>query len=128
MDAVYGSSDLRTITGLEILERLESHAKSGYHNVTMNAVREVKWTPEDFKFLKGLESIENGIATVTDEERALVLQDAAQWRKHWNYFVRSERGGKHSVPSFLNQVALGRNNRDRWSRIAHSAFGQGNGV
>ena len=74
VDAVYGRSDLRTITGLEILDRLESHAKAGYHAITMNAVRAVKWTPDDFKFLKGLESIEKGTQAVSDDERALVLQ------------------------------------------------------
>lgn len=67
----------------------------------------MKWNPEAFRFLKGLESIESDAASVSDEERALVLADVAEWRKHWNYFIRSVPGGNHSVPSFLNQVALG---------------------
>lgn len=127
VDAVYGNSDLRVITGLQILERLESQAKAGFHKVTMNAVRAVNWTADDFKFLKGLESISNEAASVSEEERALVVQDIAQWKKHWNYFVRSERGGKHSVPSFLNQVALGTTQQPRQDGAAlltvHSAKG-----
>lgn len=127
LDAIYGECDLRTVTGLQILERLEAQAKTGYSGITMTAIREVRWTPDDFKFLKGLESIEKGTKTVSDDERALVLQDVAQWKTHWNYFVRSEPGGKHSVPSFLNQVALGTTQQPQQDGVAlltvHSAKG-----
>lgn len=107
VEAVYHGHDLRTVTGLVLLEELSAHAKAGYSQNTMAAVRALNWTPDDFRFLKGLESIETGSGSVTEEERALVLQDLREWRKHWNYFVRSVPGGRHSVQLFLNQVALG---------------------
>jgi DNA helicase-2/ATP-dependent DNA helicase PcrA len=107
VDAIYRGHDLRTVTGLAILEKLCTDAKAGHCASTMNAVRALRWTPEDFRFLKGLESIEAASASLSDDERALLLQDLAEWRKHWNYFVRSVPGGRQSVPLFLNQVALG---------------------
>jgi DNA helicase-2/ATP-dependent DNA helicase PcrA len=127
VESVYGKSDLRAVTGLEILERLGLGAKAGHHKATMDAVREVKWSVDDFKFMRGLESIERAANEMSDEERALILQDTAQWKKHWNYFVRSERGGKHSVPAFLNQVALGITQQPRQDGVSllsvHSAKG-----
>jgi ATP-dependent DNA helicase UvrD/PcrA len=127
IDSIYGSYDLRTITGVQVLDRLATEAKAGYASSTMKAIRESGWTPEDFKFLKGLDCIERELQPVEEEERALVLQDLAQWRKHWNYFVRSEPGGKHSVPSFLNQVALGTTQQPRQDGVSfltvHSAKG-----
>jgi UvrD-like helicase C-terminal domain len=44
---------------------------------------------------------------MAEEDRALVLQDAREWRKHWDYYAKSEPGGAHSVSSFLGQIALG---------------------
>jgi DNA helicase II / ATP-dependent DNA helicase PcrA len=127
VDSLYGDRDLRSITGLQVLERLTAGAKGGHAAVTMEAIQEVQWTPQDFRFLRGLQAIERRTENVSDEERALVLQDLAQWRKHWNYFVRSEPGGKHSVASFLNQVALGTTQQPRQEGVAlltvHSAKG-----
>lgn len=127
VDSIYGDCDLRSVTGLQILSSLEEKARAGHFRITMDAVREVRWTADDFKFLKGLESIEKAAKTVPEDERALVLQDIAQWRKHWNYFVRAETGGRHSVPSFLNQVALGTTQQPKQDGLAlltvHSAKG-----
>lgn len=127
VDAIYGNRDLRTIMGLEILETLCSQAKAGYCDIAMRAVRTVRWTTDDFKFLKGLESVERDAAELSEDERALVMHDVAQWRKHWNYFVRSEPGGRHSVSLFLNQVALGTTQQPKQEGAAlltvHSAKG-----
>jgi DNA helicase-2/ATP-dependent DNA helicase PcrA len=127
VEDVYGESDLRAVSGLEVLEQLSRGAKGGFCNMTMNAIHAVRWTPEDFKFLRGVESLEREAGSLEEEERALVLGDLKEWRKHWDYFVRSGPGGKHSVPSFLNQVALGTTQQPRQDGVAlltvHSAKG-----
>jgi DNA helicase-2/ATP-dependent DNA helicase PcrA len=127
VDEVYGDCNLRSVTGLEVLDRLEKAATTANSASTMAAVRAVQWSSQDFKFLLGLQSIERDAKHLGEEERALVLQDVAQWKKHWNYFVRSEPGGKHSVPSFLNQIALGTTQQPRQEGVAlltvHSAKG-----
>lgn len=127
VDELYAGCDLRAITGLQVLSLLEKQAKGGYCSITMNAVRDLRWAPDDFKFLKGLESIGKGVAELTEEERALVTLDIRQWTKHWTYFVRSEPGGKHNVPSFLNQVALGTTQQPQQEGVSlltvHSAKG-----
>jgi DNA helicase II / ATP-dependent DNA helicase PcrA len=46
-------------------------------------------------------------STYLDDARAIMILDTSDWRKHWNFYVRSEPGGSHSVSSFLGQVALG---------------------
>jgi hypothetical protein len=40
-------------------------------------------------------------------DRALTLQDTAEWKIQWDYHVKSEAGGAHSIISFLGQVAHG---------------------
>jgi DNA helicase-2/ATP-dependent DNA helicase PcrA len=127
IEEIYGSADLRSLTGPQVLAALEAKAKTGYCAITMRAVNEVRWTTEDFKLLKGLASLEKDAADVGDDERAIVLQDIAQWKKHWTYFIRSEPGGKHSVSSFLNQVALGTTQQPQQEGLSlitvHSAKG-----
>lgn len=127
VDDIYAGVDLRAVSGLEILERLAATARTGNALSTMAAIHAVNWTSDDFKFLLGLQAIERDAMALEDEERALVLEDIAQWRKHWNYFVRAEPGGRHSVPSFLNQVALGTTQQPRQDGVAlltvHSAKG-----
>ncbi|GAH13512.1 unnamed protein product, partial [marine sediment metagenome] len=36
-----------------------------------------------------------------------VMEDITEWKKHWNYYVRSARGGSQNIQGFLSQVALG---------------------
>jgi hypothetical protein len=49
----------------------------------------------------------NSLNLVPEEDRALVLQDSCEWRKHWDHYARSEPGGFHSITSFLGQMTLG---------------------
>ena len=55
------------------------------------------------------------------------MQDIAEWRKHWEYYLRSQPGGSHSVTSFFAQVALGTTQAPNPDGIAvmtiHSAKG-----
>jgi DNA helicase-2/ATP-dependent DNA helicase PcrA len=87
----------------------------------------MQWTGDDFRFLNALAKIEGIANSLAEEDRALVLQDTREWRKHWDYYVRSEPGGLHSLTSFLGQVALGTTQQPKDDGLAlltvHSAKG-----
>jgi len=87
----------------------------------------LRWTGDDFKFLSALKVIDEFANTLPEQDQTLVLQDTSEWRKHWDYYVRSEPGGAHSIPSFLGQVALGTTQQPTEDGLAlltvHSAKG-----
>jgi len=93
----------------------------------MDAVAALQWTGEEFRFLAALTTIEKYADNLPEEDRAFVLQDTREWRKHWDYYVRSEPGGLHSITSFLGQVALGTTQQPKEDGLAlltvHSAKG-----
>jgi DNA helicase II / ATP-dependent DNA helicase PcrA len=93
----------------------------------MDSITAMRWTGDDFRFLGALSTIDQCANSLSDEDRALVLQDTREWRKHWDYYIRSEPGGRHSVTSFLGQVALGTTQRPKDDGLAlltvHSAKG-----
>jgi len=106
---------------------MKNVAKSGSSGVVMEAVNAVNWTPDNFDFSKGLNYLERHSESLEDDQRILVLQDIREWRKHWEYYLRSQPGGSHSVPSFFAQVALGTTQAPNPDGIAmmtiHSAKG-----
>jgi DNA helicase II / ATP-dependent DNA helicase PcrA len=92
---------------LLLLKTLASKARKGCSPTVLSAITALKWTGDDFKFINALKEIESYANTLPEQDRALVLQDTMEWRKHWDYYVRSEPGGAHSITSFFGQVALG---------------------
>ena len=92
---------------LSLLKLLAKEAQKGCAPTVLSAIAALKWTGNDFKFLSALKKIEEYGNTLPEEDRVLVLQDTAEWKKHWDFYVRSEPGGLHSITSFLGQVALG---------------------
>lgn len=112
---------------LSLLKAIASQARKGCAPTVLNAIAALKWTGDDFKFLNALKKIEEYANTLPEEDRALVLQDTGEWRKHWDYYVRSEPGGAHSITSFLGQVALGTTQQPTEDGLAlltvHSAKG-----
>jgi DNA helicase-2/ATP-dependent DNA helicase PcrA len=90
-----------------LLKVLAKEAQKGCAPTVLSAIAALKWTGDDFKFLNALKKIEEYGNTLPEEDRVLVLQDTAEWKKHWDFYVRSEPGGLHSITSFLGQVALG---------------------
>ena len=92
---------------LSLIQALAKDAKKGCAQAVMDAVTAMQWTGNDFRFLNALAKIEGIANGLAEEDRALVLQDTREWKKHWDYYVRSEPGGLHSITSFLGQVALG---------------------
>ena len=93
----------------------------------MRAVGKLEWSEQRFKFAQALASLEKDAAAMREEERAQVMEDVKEWRKHWDFFVRSEPGGHHNVALFLSQVALGTTQQPNHEGVAlltvHSAKG-----
>lgn len=112
---------------LSFVQGMTQAAVSGHASAVWNAVRAMQWTESDFRFSNALQSLEACAAALPEEERALVLNDVAEWRKHWDYYVRTEAGGSHSVGSFLGQLALGTTQQPKQDGLAlltvHSAKG-----
>ncbi|MCX6597676.1 MAG: ATP-dependent helicase [Acidobacteria bacterium] len=114
-------------TTITFIFDLAQSSQSSLALVVAEALKEIQWTPTDFKLLKGLSRIEQYADTREDDARAIIRQDTREWRKHWDFYVRSESGGGHSVSSFLGQVALGTTQQPTEPGIAlltiHSAKG-----
>jgi DNA helicase II / ATP-dependent DNA helicase PcrA len=95
-------------TGTDLVEAMAERACRGDAAVVIKAIASMQWSLRDFKLLPALEVIEQHANSALDEgSRELVLQDIQEWRKSWDFFVRSEIGGEHSLASFLGQIALG---------------------
>ena len=106
IDDAYGSSDLRKLTGEDLLKRFREEADASSAPI-YQALEALQWVSDEFRFSLALDVVEKSAAGLEVEERALVLEDINVWRKHWDFYLRSERGGSHNIQSFLSQVALG---------------------
>jgi DNA helicase-2/ATP-dependent DNA helicase PcrA len=74
-----------------------------------------------------MDLLEKASESMNDNARALLVQDIKEWRKHWDYYVRSGSAGSRSISTFLGQIALGTTQQPREEGIAlltvHSAKG-----
>jgi DNA helicase-2/ATP-dependent DNA helicase PcrA len=126
-DDVYGDISLRDATGLDVLARAAEKASRGSSTIVMRAVGKLEWAEERFKFAQALAALEKDAGAMEEEDRAQVMEDVKEWRKHWDFFVRSEPGGHHNVAMFLSQVALGTTQQPSHEGVAlltiHSAKG-----
>lgn len=126
-DEVYDGLDLREMTGMDVLGRLRTVATGDNAQLVFEAVDALRWSPSDFKLIPGLDVLQSASASFDDETRNRVMQDIKEWKQHWNYFVRFEQGGSHSIGSFLSQVALGTTQQPNLEGVAlltvHSAKG-----
>jgi DNA helicase-2/ATP-dependent DNA helicase PcrA len=126
-DDVYEGLDLREINGMDVFNKLRTAARFDNAEIISKAIDALQWTEHNFKLVPALDLLEARSTGFDDESRNRVLQDLKEWRQHWNYFVRSEQGGSHSVGSFLSQVALGTTQQPNLEGVAlltvHSAKG-----
>lgn len=127
-DGVYGGMDLREMTGMDVIVQIMEKAKKSSNATIINsAVECLQWSPSNFKLIPALDCLEAHAADLDDEARNRVIQDIKQWKQHWNFYVRNEQGGSHSIGSFLSQVALGTTQQPRQDGVAlltvHSAKG-----
>lgn len=128
IDELLSNFDLRTVTGLMILEHIKQLARpSAGINAIFEAIQALNWSPEAFTLGPALDHLSSYSQSLPDEDRAFVLQDINEWRKHWDYYVRSTSGGVHNVSAFLGQVALGTTQQPKEPGLAlltvHSAKG-----
>lgn len=126
-DSVYNGMDLRAITGMDVVARIVENANASNATVIKSAIECLQWSQSDFKLIPALKRLEEHSAVLEDEARNRVIQDVKQWKQHWNYYVRNEPGGSHSIGSFLSQVALGTTQQPRQDGVAlltvHSSKG-----
>jgi DNA helicase II / ATP-dependent DNA helicase PcrA len=107
---------------------IKNQLKDPDHRAVVEAIISMNWTENNFNLTNALDSLNNYIALNNKpEERALVMEDIKNWKKHWDFYLRSNPGGKHEIVSFLGQVALGTTQQPRQDGLAlltvHSAKG-----
>jgi DNA helicase-2/ATP-dependent DNA helicase PcrA len=111
----------------EVIPLLEQLTREEAHRAVVDAMRRMG-SPSAVRIAEALDSLTSfADALAAPEERALLLQDIAVWRSHWDGFLRSSRGGDHSLAAFLSGVALGATQRSQSGGLAlltvHSAKG-----
>ncbi len=124
---IYDGRDPRDMTGMDVLDLMLSKATTEDAKAVGDAVRSLQWTASDFKLARGLERLQESAMSLDEATRSGVEQDIKEWRQHWDYYVRAEAGGSHSVGAFLSQVALGTTQQPNQAGVAlltvHSAKG-----
>lgn len=112
---------------LSQLEQLATLATKGCAEAVWKAICAMKWSELNVHLTRSLDCLVSSAAVMPDEERALVLDDVAEWRKNWDFYVRSEAGGNHTLTSFLGQMALGTTQQPKQNGLAlltvHAAKG-----
>ena len=113
--------------GLALLDRLRSEGTSEFSDSVVSAVQAAASDEEQLRLSDGLQLLEKSSEHMPDEQRAMVLEDIEEWRKHWDFFIRSESAGSRSTRTFLSHLALGTTQQPRDEGIAlltvHSAKG-----
>ena len=126
IESIYEKCDLRSLTGEELLKDIQKLTEFSSSPV-FQALEALAWGTQEFRLPQALKVIENYAHTLDVEPKAFILQDLSTWRKHWNYYIRSEQGGSQNIQSFLSQIALGTTQQPSEDGIAlltvHSAKG-----
>lgn len=109
------------------LDYLDTNSNSEKQLAITKALR-VLSNQQPIKFMESLIILQRFADTIEDQrERALILQDVAFWRKHWDFFIRSSKGGVSRLSNFLSNVALGTTTNHKQEGLAlltvHSAKG-----
>ena len=108
----------------ELCQYSTSHGKHIW-----NAIEAMRWDPQNnnCQFKSALDILNNYGNEVREEERALIMHDTQLWRRHWDVFLRSQKGGNLNLSSFLSQVAMGTTQQTKQEGVAlltvHSAKG-----
>lgn len=126
IEGVYADTPLRELSGKDLLQRIQRLSPRPDAPV-FQAMDSMGWLEDRFNLQQGLTKIEELATEYDADQRAIVIQDVAEWKKHWNTYLRSESGGSHNVSSFLSQVALGTTQQPNEEGVAlltvHSAKG-----
>jgi DNA helicase-2/ATP-dependent DNA helicase PcrA len=126
-EAIIGDRDPRGLTGMDVLTTLIGKTNAAGAKTIQQVIETLQWSPSDFKMSLGLDRLYALSSGLEESARAGVEQDIKEWREHWDYYVRGESGGAHSVGAFLSQVALGGTQKPQQKGVAlltvHSAKG-----
>ena len=126
IDECLADLDLKNLSGEALFEHIEPNA-SAKSDPIFEILRTINWAATGFRLSDALDAIEDIAGEFDDEERALVMEDIQEWRKHWEFYVRSEQGGSQNVQGFLSQLALGTTQQPREDGVAlltvHSSKG-----
>lgn len=116
--------------GLKLITTLTKRTSNDPNpEIVLNAIQKLGDTEEgNCQFLTAMDSLDTFAQTLeNEEERALIMEDIQLWRRHWDIFLRSQPGGKHSLTSFLSQVAMGTTQQPKQEGLAlltvHSSKG-----
>ncbi len=114
----------------EIGEQIQELAKSSScerAKLIVASCNALGWTGDQAQFVLALNVLGEAAKAMADDARALLLQDIKEWRKHWDFYVRSGGASSLSISSFLGQIALGTTQQPREDGVAlltvHSAKG-----
>jgi DNA helicase-2/ATP-dependent DNA helicase PcrA len=91
----------------EPIELLQQSASTQEQNIVVEAVKLVH-SSTPFQMLPALDFIDKSVENLSDaRERGFTMEDTNAWRKQWDLYLRTRRGGEHNLITFLTQVALG---------------------
>lgn len=114
----------------EIGDQVRELAKSSTCDrakLIVDACSALGWTGDQAQFVQAMNCMESAAQAMDDNARALLLQDIREWRKHWDFYVRSGAAGTRNIATFLGQIALGTTQQPREDGVAlltvHSAKG-----
>lgn len=115
---------------LEISDQIKELAKSSSVSrakLIVDTCEALGWTGDQAQFVQAMNCLEGAAEAMADDARALLLQDIREWRKHWDFYVRSGAAGNRNISTFLGQIALGTTQQPREDGVAlltvHSAKG-----
>lgn len=115
----------RTPDGVTLIQRCQNKTAATNAPHILTAIQTTDWSLPTFRLDQSIDVLETAATTFSDDERALVTADLADWRKHWNMYVRASTN--RSLTDFFAQVALGATQTPRDQGIAlltvHSAKG-----
>lgn len=111
----------------EQVKRLASESTVERAELVLQACDALGWTSDQAQFVQAMDLLEKASESMNDNARSLLVQDIKEWRKHWDYYVRSGSADSRSISTFLGQIALGTTQQPREEGIAlltvHSAKG-----
>jgi len=100
----------------------------GYSPILYEAITALQPDDGNVRMVNALDTLEEYSTQLTDDnEHALLVNDIAMFRSHWDGYVRRVVGGYHSISTFLAQMALGETQQPRRDGLAlltvHSSKG-----
>jgi len=118
--------DIRKLVARELFDKI-SPSTSDRANPVLKAANAINWAEDRLRLPDAFAVLTEHANGLEDEARALIHEDINEWKKHWDFYVRSQQGGGQSIQGFLSQLALGTTQQPREDGVAlltiHSSKG-----